>query len=580
MGSVIMAITITKLKMWKNPGYTKGCVEVPPAGSKKLPAPDYTSTTNLRPRKNSTLSAIELPLSFCQVFEMSYLYMEASDGRTPANSIKVFGWIDSVEQTASGEEAVLIKWDVDWWRTYSGSVTWGAGTVTKCTDSTYKRPYRTQPRYWTSSVSDMIPLSDRVSECMVYVIVVITSGGVSSIKYYNFPALQTTAQGFKVIGDGYGTQYYTMSLADCYNGYLDEFFTDYCNNLTDTTFEIIGCYASALYDGRWLPDVPDWYSMVTPITATVNGNTRAMIRVNSIDGYYSKTFSPSIMTDDMTAYDVIDYQGNRIGTLPYGIEITSVRVSLDIGVNGGYEKVMFDSPAFTYATGTGELIQHRAKKNLGLEFSIPCITIPVTENQWSAYLTGGQRDYDITSARISNDQKAVSGLESTFSAGIGGGVTGASAGPLGAIGGFLGGLIGQGAITGIEYGLGQNFNDQLQDARDRLYANQQNGIMLSGGSMKWVSDNNGGNKPIGAYLMKLSADSVSAGEYSQDVTLNGYDVNIPVSSASSYISSGGALRIANLNITGSIPPNAKTYIKSKLEAGVRIVENNPSGVVP
>ena len=84
-----MAITITKLKMWKNPGYTKGCVEVPPAGSKKLPAPDYTSTANLRPRKNGTISAIELPLSFCQVFDMSYLYMEFEDNAH--NQCKVFG---------------------------------------------------------------------------------------------------------------------------------------------------------------------------------------------------------------------------------------------------------------------------------------------------------------------------------------------------------------------------------------------------------------------------------------------------------------------------------------------------------
>ena len=572
-----MAITITKLKMWKDPGYTKGCVEVPPAGSKKLPAPDYTNTTNLRPRKNGTISAIELPLSFCQVFEMSYLYMEFQDNSN--NQCKVFGWIDSVEQTASGDEAVLIRWTPDYWRTYSGSVTWGAGVITKCTDGTYKRPYRTQPRHWKSAPGDMIPLSQMIHTCMIYVITVWTVSSTSKIMRFEFPAEPTTNKKWRDPPDP--TDYYSLSVRECYNGLIDELLTSYCNTLSPKpSFEIIGCYASSVKSSNWEMYSDDHWNILTSgtkITGTVNGQSRSMLQVSDFRSSYGATFTPSIMTDDMTVYDIIDYHGNRIGCLPYGVEITGVSVDIDIGVNGAYERIIFYSPIFTTSS---YMFNRRAKKNLGLEFTIPCVTVPITDNQWSAYLLGGQRDYDVTSARISADQKAVSGLESTVSAGIGGGVTGASAGPLGAIGGLIGGIVAQGTVTAIEYGLDQNFNDQLQDAKDRLYSNQQNGILLTGGSDNWIWGSDSVTHPSGAYMMKLTADSVSQSEYNDDITVNGYDVNIPVTSASSYIATGGALRIENLNLTGSIPPSAKMMIKSKLESGVRIIENNPSGVVP
>ena len=78
----------------------------------------------------------------------------------------------------------------------------------------------------------------------------------------------------------------------------------------------------------------------------------------------------------------------------------------------------------------------------------------------------------------------------------------------------------------------------------------------------------------------MHSDSVSAAEYANDVTLNGYETNIAASSVASYITTGGPLQIINLNVKGNTPPQAKQYIKDKLSAGVYIVENNPSGVVP
>ena len=196
-------------------------------------------------------------------------------------------------------------------------------------------------------------------------------------------------------------------------------------------------------------------------------------------------------------------------------------------------------------------------------------------------MISGQRDYDVTNARIANDQKAVGGIESTLQSGISGGVVGASAGPIGAIGGMIGGLLAGGITTGINYALGENFNDQLQDARDRLYSNQTNSLQLTGDSFQWIWKVFGSiSRYEGPYLVIMHSDSVSAAEYSNDITLNGYETDIAASSVTSYITTGGPLQIINLNLTGNTPPQAKQYIKDKLSAGVYIIENNPSGVVP
>ena len=143
-----MALTITKLKMWKDPGYTRGCLEVPPVGSKKLPAtPDYSlaASDTLRPHKGSTLTELHLPLSFTQVFGMSYLYIEATDG---AGSVSLFGWITSVDQRSTSAEGVTIRWDVDWWRSFAGDATYTHLHVTKTNDGSYSRPLNTRPRRW------------------------------------------------------------------------------------------------------------------------------------------------------------------------------------------------------------------------------------------------------------------------------------------------------------------------------------------------------------------------------------------------------------------------------------------------
>ena len=142
---------------------------------------------------------------------------------------------------------------------------------------------------------------------------------------------------------------------------------------------------------------------------------------------------------------------------------------------------------------------------------------------------------------------------------------------------MIGGGLLSGVMTGVNYLLGENFNKQLQEATDKLYANQKNGIALSGGSKTKLLLSNS-YYPM---LIREEPDPVSKAELIADLSINGYDTDIPVPDVSTFMSgTTGPYRIVNLTVTGPIPPQAKQYIKDKLESGIRIVENNPSGVVP
>ena len=576
-----MAFTISKLKMWKDPGYTRNCPEMPPLGSWKLPSvPDYATTADetLRPHKDSTLTRLNLPLSFTTVFGMSYLYIEASDG---AGSVKLFGWITSIEQRSTSAEGVTIAWDVDWWRTYSGSATLGAGQVVKCSNTTYKRPYRSQPRYWQNYAiyeihkgAGTVPI---YNTSWIYINTVYTSSADQVTKIATFFAPMNTT--FVSGANGVGTDNVGPSFEYVFSGYLDEFMAAIGG--LSVNIKIIGVWTAPVApdDFAWEGTNQKWYnsSAIAYTTYTKDGYSLMINHDNvPLEASIDYTIS-SIGTTDTERVILADHDGNILGTLPYGTTCTGVKGTLDIGTNGGYLNLMLKSSIVDPGNTFTDAQDLKLAPSVGCGFSIPLPSIPVNENQWSDYVQSGQRDFDVTSARIANEQKAISGIESTISAGIGGGVTGASAGPLGAIVGVVAGAGLQGIMTGVNYGLGENFNQQLQEAKDKLYASQKNGIILTGNSLMKIMY----EKCLYPLLIHQKCDTTSAAEYTADITINGYDTDVPVANVGTFITGvTGPLRILNLTITGSIPPQAKQYIKDKFEQGIRITENNPTGVAP
>ena len=568
-----MAITITKLKMWKNPGYTKGCVEVPPTGSKKLPAPDYTNTTNLRPRKSGTISAIELPLSFCQVFDMSYLYMEFQDNSN--NQCKVFGWIDSIEQTATGDEAVLIRWDVDWWRTYSGSITWGTGKITRCTDSSLRRPPTIQPRY--NVFSKYAEVTDTFNT--IWCIVVyndVDSNGVSFIKTGVFPV------GARVFGHTPENVLQAPSLEDCYNGVIDE---------------RMGIDPTAI-SGMWFSPICPCDSVVVRTDSggsyyDMSGATAGLSKVKS--GYcvpwinntkianhdvFVTGTDATLTGDDLRTFGASDFEGNLAGVFPWRSGIgdnnndsieTAGYIHARIEVGSTNANLVLYQVCTRFTT----LANNKLAGAVGCMIKIPLPSAPTNSNAMSSYVYSGQRQAEIETAKVQQDQKFANNLLGVGSGALTGGVGGAmaSSNPVGAVAGAsigTGVALGSAFISNIAEG---EFRDRLQGINDRAHANQSSQLLIPGSGLLW-------NKFLPhPYIVQIDADSVTKTQYANMISANGYETE-HFSSPATLIASGGAIQVTDLNITGSVPPQAKTSIKMMLEKGIRIIENNPSGVVP
>ena len=538
-----MALTISKLKMWKDPKYTRNCLEVPPAGSKKLPAPDYTLAADqtLRPHKGSTLTELHLPLSFTQTFGMSYLYIEATDG---AGSVSLFGWITSIDQRSTAAEGVTIRWDVDWWRSYSGSITWGSGIVTRCNDSTYKRPYPTHPRRW--KISNMTPIANNYSAPWVCVVYNKTTGNNPPITTINYIAWEIGAT-----KTHNGNTYTGMSLNDLMQGKVDEAF-----GLAPST--ITGVFILPLQPIQW----------ATRYVDTSLGKLWYEEGYNLIDVHITFSAADYVTTDDMHKAVIVDPYGSIVGSVPYGTTVKGFHFSADIGTNDakGIISLVADHTPPLYYMRQGPIDE---------VIAFPALTAPVNSNAYSEYVYSGQRDYDVLYAQMQRDENRIKGWAgvggSTASGAMGGAIAGKGIGAgIGAIGGtVLGGL-----TTEINYDLQGGFDDWYQNAKDALYANQTSNILIGAGGEAFTS----------LYyqwsFVQLTADDTSLAEYTNDIALNGYETNVSTSSVSSYITGGGPLQIINLNLTGNAPPQAKQFIKNKLQSGVYIVENNPSGVAP
>lgn len=548
-----MALTITKLKMWKDPGYTHRCTEVPPPGSWKLPTPDYVSTTDLRPRKNSTISSIELPLSYCDVFDMSYLYMEFED--SAHHDCQVFGWIENIEQTASSNEAVIIRWTPDWWRTYSGSITWGVGTVTRCNDSNYRRPYPVEPRKWKikhfEKLAKGLPAPHDTQPWTVNVIYNVTVSGVTTIRTYYWRTNPDYNYGeSKVIN---GTTYHAPGLRHVFNGTIDEKLGLDPDRITGIFITPVDADTTGTNTYTHSASGDNWFCYYTESTSI------------NVSVTYDNTYS----SDDNLKTVIVDPNGSIVYTMPWGYSANKCALGVDVGTVGcNIIASLFDT------TQTSELGLRNSCK--GMLASFPAITAPFNSNAYASYNYSGQRDYDRQMREIQRQQKAVNGVSSIGQQAIGGGIAGASAGPIGAAGGAIAGAASGSAGTAIGWFADGYFNDKLQEESDKLYSNQASSVIQGAGGSGFIDSN------IAAgswYIVQLEADDTSAAEYNAQISRNGYATDI-TTSVSTFITAGGPIQIRNLNLTGSIPPQAKQYIKGMLEGGIYITENNPSGVVP
>ena len=565
-------LTITKLKMWKNPGYTRQCQDVPPVASKKLPTPDWVSSENLRPRKNSTLSAVELPLSYLEVFDMSYLYMEIEDGATPTpHTTSIFGWILSVEEIASSNQAVKIAWTPDYWRTYSDRAVFGSGIITRCDDSSHKRPYPLSPRFWKIKHYERL-MTMRLDPtwynptypyhvCISYNMNVGTKTVTTTIYW-----ACNRDNGAPIHNVDDNTDYKTMSLTQVYAGLCDEI-------LGLKTTAINSIYISPVQPYTVMPSVSGG-GLLVPLEYKGDKYTAFIKKEGYTNSASLVIYNNDYETDDMKKAVIIDPYGSPICMIPWGMKVNYGHV----GVDAGTTMCNLMGNFTYYADGTPP---ESAINNLigGRVMCAPLINAPINSNAYGDYVLSGQMDYDKKTKELQRQEQKANGYASSGASAVGGAVTGgvATGNPIGAVGGALIGEVGSIVGTEVKYELAGKFNDAYQKLTNGLYSNQASTLIQSAGGDLFVVDD---ISVKDWYIVQLEADDVSEEEYSKDVSLNGYDVEIPTDDTSSYITNGGAVRITNLILTGAIPPEAKTNIKNILSNGVRIIENNPSGVVP
>lgn len=531
-------LTITKLKMWKDPGYTRQCVEVPPVGSKKLPTPDYVSSETLRPRRGALLNAVELPLSYLDVHDMSYLYMEIADGKETPSTMSVFGWILSVEETASANEAVIIRWTPDYWRTYSDSAVFGKGTITRCANDTYKRPYITQPRKW------IVDTSHQVSEYEGnYFLLVATEGNGATTKFaYYFGPIEPTFE---------QSQWGGMTSSELWSGKVTE-------RLNLDPDNVVGCWM--------IPEDPIHWSTAYADVDPAHPDQA----IYKSYGFQSIEWSKSLplkSSDDLTRAIMINPFGNIDSELPWGFSLgSSTPSSVKALLNVSTESV----DVYYYPTGEGS-----KALTTGHFLIAHGVNIPILSNAWASYNYSRQRSYDKRLAEIQRNQQTVSGFTGITGSIVGGSIAGASSGgPMGAIAGAVAGASSSIIGTTVGYFAQGMFNDELQKETDKLVSNQAVNVNIGGSGQAWEGLNKAWS------FVQMKSDMVSEAEYTSHITNDGYDTEIPVATPTAFLTAGGPLQIQNLVLTGSIPPEAKTYIKNILSNGVRIVENNPSGVVP
>ena len=564
-------LSITKLKMWKDTGYNRECVEVPPPGSRKLPTPDYTADGLIRPHKDSTLQSLELPLKYSDVMDMSYLYVEFLDSSGPddaGNAFSVFGWIMNIELIACSQDAVRIRWTPDYWRTYSSGMDLNRGIIRRVNPNTtlgrmIRRPYPVKPVMRNPDFTQLIGDSDR----WVVVIHTVTENGNTTINY-KFWQPEGASKEWS------GHTYTPMSWKEIYSGLIEEY-------LQLDSKSIVGVFvipfAPLNEDHRSEQYWHDNDYTHPRYCYSVSGATLT-------PDMYEVTFQLSTVleADDANEIVVTDAQGNVAGRLPYGFAATGYYCYIDVGTASVSIVIAFRIRQDATLDVWGQM--NAGQGVTGCSVTIPAVPIPVTENAYQSYNYSGQRTYEIEQKRLQREQAAISGYLGVGGSIAGGAISGAMMG--GPVGGAVGAAAGASSSligTTANYYVSRAFDDQMQDATEQLYASQANNIALPGMGPGWLRGYLSGTS-AGWYIIRMTADDGFKDAYYHEMNYKGIECYAPWEPSMTLpldiFTYTGPLQMTDAKVDGDIPPTAKSAIKTKLESGINIVELNPTGTDP
>ena len=265
------------------------------------------------------------------------------------------------------------------------------------------------------------------------------------------------------------------------------------------------------------------------------------------------TLPDAVKTDDYTKYVFVDPKGTEFYTAPWDVDFIKIGLSLDIAASGAFLNVVLKPASGLIIPGEGRIGQ------------IALMNISSTENAISDYTFSGQREYDMTTARLQQQQNYQSGIIGSAEQALNGAIGGAIAGRgIGAAAGAGVGLF-TGLLTAkMNYELQGYYDAKSQQAYDKLVSNQTNSVIVSGGGTGW-------RNLVGKWKMiALTRDSVSAGELAEEQSELGYITDAYKSDCSAIVSTGGGLRIEGLEVKGDIPQEGRAYIAALFARGVHI----------
>lgn len=539
--------TITTLQMWRDPGYTDGCMEVPPLNA-SLSNPDVTYS-DLNPSKDRLFSEIRVPGDFESLYDMCYL--RAVYQMNNGDNVILYGWIDSVtvQSDTADYPITVISWHVDYWRTFASRASYGSGMVTRRPVSGAMPPQHYPHRYLQYSTATN--LFNNPANSPWYIIVCynyVTGSGTTTLEYGVIPA-----------STGVGTTYYMSDGTD----------TVVCPTInalvTGTIDESLGLSPEQI-NGVWVSPIPintvsgsgtssDPFTTATNRFCDVPGDATYRMFFARPAEQDMQSISVSAETTDTEIYTIVGFRGEIELVLPWGIAVDGLTAYLMVSATSA-ELVIFASATFNNI---------RKAYVEGTLVSIPLPSADVSENAWSEYVYSGAQEIASRQLQLNAQANLVSGLTGSINQATTGAIIGgASAGLSGA---GVGALVSAGAsvlTTAAQYVYESgSYADQMMDINDYEASKQVSSILITGTGMGIF----GTNFPSPA-LVRYTYDDYSLTQRANDLSIYGCTVSEPTESCQSLIEAGGPLRINNLIVGGDIPAPAKTYLRERFSKGV------------
>ena len=524
-----------------------------------------------QPRKGRLLSEIEVPYPYEYFTGLTSTGNVAKflclNGGPEIGNMEIYGWIDRVEPIATKgpEKNTLIHWHVDYWLTLqklewnaTHSASWqskglafGRGTF-KRGGAGMARPDPSAPRTWRYD-SDIVLRDYSFTLAKRYAIILWTQ----TFTDPNDQSVSVTGicSGFWELGEtvtNQGVTYQAPGIRDIYGGILEEM-------LGLPASSIIGVWFSpiAYGDGTSTIHYNDYKRPYSSATYHSFMHTYDYLPPTNTTNVTVTISNTAVSTTDTEKYLVTDPKGTVYATLPWGIQFTACKMTLDVGTTGAWLVLRF-------------LADPNVDMPLqeGREVQIPLIAAPITSNAMSDYVSSGQQDYDRQSAILQQEYNRKSGIANAMQSAGSGAIGGALVGK--APGAIAGALIGGGMgilQTQINYQLGTEYDRKSQQLVDQLTSNQIGSVLTRSGGPMWYQASHGGGY---WRLVKMVRDPLSKGELEAEQAEKGYVCETYATNCTPAIRSGGPMRIEGLEVVGDIPKEARTYIQQMFERGVHL----------